>query len=458
MRWLVHGALLALLVACGGSSGGGTAAPPPGPTGGFPQPIPNALARPDIAFVGVNVIPMTSDTVIPAQTLVTRDGRILEIGPVATVVISADAQIVDSNNKYLMPGLADMHIHGSNRQDLFLFVANGVTTVRMMWGFDDVLDWRAEVAARQLLGPELYLAGPGIDGNPPFWPQTVVVEAENEARQAVAAQAGAGYDFIKVYNRLNPTAFHAIIDEARNRNIPVIGHVPAALEVPDVLAAGQASMEHLLHYPGIITTTGADSWTAALDPAKMAAAASQTRDAGVWNCPTLAVLGRTQNDVPVITGSPGWRYLSPGLREWFQDGRTQPPGSRNPTAQTHRKSFVSALDAAGAGILLGTDTGVQYVLPGYAIHEELAHLVDAGLSPFEAIRAGTADAAGFFAAESEFGTVAEGLRADLILLDANPLLDVANVQRRAGVMVRGYWWPEAELQDLLEQLARSYGQ
>ena len=383
-----------------GCGGGGSAppatnpqTPPPSPSA-FSVPAPASQPRPATAFVGVTVLTMTAtESALDDHTVIVRDGRVQTIGPSATTTVPADVEVIDGTGHFLMPGLADMHVHTSNVNNLFLYVANGITTVRMMWGGVDALDRRVEIDTGAILGPRYYTAGPGIDGSPPYWPETVVVEAENEARQAVTEQHQAGYDFIKVYNQLNPIAYNAILDEASRRGMRVIGHIPSAISVEHALASNHVCTEHLLGFSRLVMTSGGAGWGGTIDEQKLTAAVARIRDSGTWTSPTLTVLTRTQNDIARVTSSPGWRYISPGLSDWLQGSLTQPPATRNRQFELNRKRFVKAMHDGGAPLLLGTDVGVQYLIPGYSLHEELAHWVDAGLTPEQVLNVATASAA-----------------------------------------------------------------
>src|SRR5262245_5537712 len=210
-----------------------------------PPPAQDASA---IAFVGVTVVPMDSERRIPDQTVLVRQGRVAEIGPSSSVQVPAGAQRIDGRGKFLMPGLADMHIHLWTQDDLTLFLANGVTFVRNMWGSPQTLVWRDRVERGEVLGPGTYTAGPLLDGKPPVWNGSAVVESAEDAERAVTSQKKAGYDFIKVYKKLSPQAFDAIAATAKKEGLTFGGHVPAAVGLERALAAGQRSVEHLDGY------------------------------------------------------------------------------------------------------------------------------------------------------------------------------------------------------------------
>ncbi len=441
-----------------------TAGSVPSSAAGQPEPI---------AFVDVNVVPMDRERILPGRTVIVRGGRIVKIEPAETMHVPKNAHRIDGRGKYLMPGLADMHVHILSVDQLTLFVANGVTTVRNMVGTPVHLFWRDQIGKGDLLGPTIYTAGPMIDGSPPAFPFfSAVVKTPKQARRVVAVQKEAGYDFIKVFNGVPKDAYEALMEAAQTSDMQVVGHVPRTVGIERALAAGQRSLEHLIGYETYLER--ADSPTAGkmdfdsrglawhyLDEGRIADIVSKTREAGAWNCPTLTVhlMRLTRPEARRELNLPHMKYVNPGLRTaWLLRSRGVSENVVESIRQGRRGRgmLVRALHDAGARILLGTDSTTSFVVHGFSIHDELKHLVDAGLTPYEAIKAGTRDAAEFFGALDEFGTVAAGRRADLILLDANPLEDVAHVKRRVGVMVRGRWFPQSGLQAKLDALAERH--
>ncbi len=440
-----------------------------------------------IAMVGVRVLPMDREGLLDEHTVVVRDGRIAEMGPVAEIRVPAGARRIEGRGRVLMPGLADMHVHLFHEAGLILFLANGVTTVRNMWGTPEILAWREAIGRGELPGPTIYTSGPLLDGAPPIWDGSIVVEDAGDAYRTVAEHRQAGYDFLKIYSRLSVEAYRALIAAGRREGLPAAGHVPAAVGLDGVLDAGQVSVEHLDGYLRAILT---DAWRTTLDgPEEMAETARRiaegkvgidevvdqeklarivaaTRAAGVWNVPTLVVHEKTHLTFEQRRGlyiDQRMRVMDPmmvALWDPKTDFRYQDISSealkRLQFWNSQRKIITRKLHEAGAGILLGTDTPNPYVIPGFSLHEELRLLVDAGLSPYEAIAAGTRNAAEFLGRSAEFGTVAVGRRADLILLEGNPLEDLSFLERRLGVMVRGEWYPRELLEEKLEELVASY--
>lgn len=429
-----------------------------------------------VAFINVSVVPMDKEQLLSGQTVIVQDGRIVEVVDQAKAKIPEGAIKIDGQGKYLMPGLVDMHVHLFDSHDLDLFVANGVTTVRNMWGTPINLTWRSQIAQGELFGPTLYTAGPLVDGNPPIWPGSTVVETPEAADQTVVEQKKAGYDFIKCYSRLKLDVYKALMAAAKREGIRVVGHVPDAVGLKIALEQGQASIEHLTGFFGMLKPDNATPIDPAepgsrlkffnsLDEKKMPAVAALVKEAKVWNCVTLIVYQRlvSPEEAQELRKRPEMKYVSPATMAFWDPTKdfrtknlTKADFEANKVGNVIRKKLTGALNQAGAKILLGTDTPNPFVVPGFSIHEELQNLVGAGLTPYQAIQAGTYNAAEFLEALNEFGTVSVGKRADLLLVDGNPLQDVANVAKISGVMLRGKWLPKQELDTKLAALAKLY--
>ncbi len=418
-----------------------------------------------IAFVDVTVVPMDSNRLLPHSTVIITNGQIAAVDSARKIRIPKGAEKIDGHGKFLMPGLADMHVHLNaraapqallpNEDFATLFLANGVTTVRNMWGNPDVLAFRKAIDEGKIVGPHIYTTGPITDGNPPSGPLMRVVETAKQADDAVADDKQDGYDGVKVYNHLSPEAYDAIVATARRVGLPVYGHVPDKVGIEKVLEARQDSIEHVYGY--------LDALDRDPSPGKMAELVSKTVRAGTWNCVTLVFY---QGAVPPSEGArlearPSMRYLPEALLASWTGNRqlaslTPDQFSRIRLYNEKRNDVVRALHRGGAKILVGTDTPMPYVVPGFAVHEELRNLVNLGFTPYEALRAATSDAAEFMHSQNQWGTIRSGARADLILVEANPLDDVANVSRIAGVAVAGRWIPKIELNASLDRLAASY--
>jgi len=440
-------------------------------------------------FENVNVIPMDRERVLRGQTVVVRDGVIGEVGAARKVRVPPGAERVDGRGKYLLPGFVDMHTHLFSDDDfpdelageeLALMLANGVTTIRLMIGTPEHLALRRGVEAGELLGPTIYAASPEVTGRTPrgiFNGRTVKTPAE--ARSAVRDFKAAGYDFIKLTTDITPEVYDAATEAAKESGIRVVGHVDLRVGLRRALAAGQ-QIEHLDSYMEAVLRDDAPSkasvsdvgvwrkpnWASLdyVDDRKVEEAARATARAGVYTCPTLTFFKLTFAVEPSeeeVRARPDYRFFPAHLRESRHAALkrfwTNPPtAERRRRYQAVRDRLVKAIHEAGGKIMAGSDTPELFLLYGFSLHRELRSLVEAGLSPYAALEAATRNPAEYLRALDRFGTIARGRRADLILLEANPLDSITNTERRAGVMVRGRWLPEAELRATLDRVAEKF--
>ncbi|MHC4681568.1 MAG: amidohydrolase family protein, partial [Planctomycetota bacterium] len=412
-------------------------------SGEVPQAPSEELQRPAVvAFVNVNAVPMDRERILPGQTVIVRGERISEMGPVDAIDVPESAHCIDGRDKYLMPGLVDMHAHVEDFQ-LTPYIANGVTTVRNMWGLDYHLKLREEIKQGNVIGPTLFTTGPIFAGKRRARHRQVAAETPEQAAQVVTEHYKAGYDFIKVNSTLSAEIYDAIAKAAAKHGMLVVGESLKEKEggIEPVLAAGQHTLEHLSGYGDFLRVEGSANWNR-IDETKIPYIVRATREAGTWNCPTLVVhqKPRGREAVEQQLKRAYCKYVPPVRKQrLFETRQLLEPDPNRSVKESNRMRITKALHDAGVRILLGTDHSVMPV----SVHWELRNLVDAGLTPYEAIKAGTRDAAECLGELDEFGTISAGLRADLILLEANPLLDVGNAARRIGVMVRGRWLPQS---------------
>ena len=430
-----------------------------------------------VVFTNVSVIPMDRERVLEDQTVVVRGDRIAEIGPATAIRAPANAVRVDGRGKYLIPGLGEMHAHvpvpqaeqqlgaGYAERVVFLFLANGVTTIRGMLGHPAHLVLRERLRRHELLGPTLYTSGPSFNGTSAPDPET--------ARRMVLEQKAAGYDFLKIHPGLSRETFDMLARTADSVGIRFAGHVPVAVGLDRALAARYASIDHLDGYverlAGWSPGAGPEGFFGFLladrvDTALISELARRTRDAGVWNVPTEALMdGFVSDEDPAMLGRrPEMRYLPQSLvTQWVQAKRNALAETSYNAARAQRfialrGRVIKALHDAGAGLVLGSDAPQVMNVPGFSVHRELQTYVAAGLTPYEALLTGTRNVATYFGTASRTGTVERGKVADLVLLDASPLADIANTTRIAGVMARGAWVPRAELDRRLAELATDH--
>jgi len=416
-------------------------------------------AGPAIAFVGVNVVPMNRDGVLTNHTVIVQDGRITAVGPSDKTTAPAGSVRVEGRGKYLMPGLAEMHGHipppNSPPQFiedvLFMYVANGVTTVRGMLGSEGQLALRERAKRNEIISPALYLAGPSFNANTPKTPE--------EAVQMVRSQKAAGWDLLKVHPGPTVPIYDAMARTAKEAGIRFGGHVPPAVGLLHVLRSGQETIDHVDGYIEHVQDA-----TGRMDDVKLKEVLRLTKDSGTWIVPTMALWETLQGalDLQTVTGYPELKYMPPNtVQQWTTTHRNRlaAPNFKPELAKrtiANRMVILRGLHMSGVPILLGTDAPQQFSVPGFSIHREMTRMITAGMKPYDVIKSGTQNVGLYFKAQDSFGTIEAGKRADLILVDGNPLENVANVARRSGVMVRGAWLPETDIQARLAKIAAAY--
>ncbi|MFK7925738.1 MAG: amidohydrolase family protein [Bacteroidia bacterium] len=427
----------------------------------------------DIAFVGANVLPMTDETILTEQTIWVRDGKVFQIGAPNEISLPEGITQIDAKGAYLIPGLAEMHAHipqndrALAEETLFLYLSQGITTIRGMLGHPDHLALRQEVAAGTLLGPRIYTAGPSLNGNS--------APDIGTAERLIEAQKAAGYDFLKLHPGLSREVFDAVVAKAKAADMSYSGHISAEVGIDHALASDYASIDHLDRYLDGLIPAGQKldptqngffglNYTDAMDASLIPALAQKTADAGIWNVPTMSMLVRWTSPQPAaeLAAEPEMQYMDPKTVANWEKGKF---GMLNYEKWSEerierffalRRQMLKALQEAGAGILLGSDAPQVFNVPGFSIHHEMAEMVNSGLSPYEVLRAGTINPAIFFGKEGQFGMIAVGASADLILLSANPLESVNNVKNALGVMRGGVWLSQKDIETRLAAIAAKY--
>jgi imidazolonepropionase-like amidohydrolase len=416
------------------------------------QAADNAMRVTDTASVSAIVhgaiVPMDVERVLGGHTVLVRGGRIAWMGPDSVADVPEGAQVIDASGRWIVPGLADMHVH-AGAEDFPAFLANGVTTIREMNGTPDHLEWRRAAGEGRLTAPSLIVTGPLIAGEEQRW-RHVLARTPEEGRALVRKQARSGFDAIKIYDGLSRETYDAIAATADSLRIPLVGHLPREVGLARALEAGQRSIEHVGQIAHALPSAHG---LGAVEPGAMAAIAEQIEHAGAWVTPTLAseeaLSSRGTSWYEERLARPEVELVDPGLIGWWRSlGQGAPDSAAAERRQVYREgvqALVRALRDAGVPLLAGTDTPNPLMVPGFSLHEELAALVEAGLSPYEAVSGATAEAARFADQEAEFGTIRVGARADLLVLSGDPLADVGALRRLEGVMLRGEWLPRERL-------------
>jgi imidazolonepropionase-like amidohydrolase len=410
----------------------------------LPVPPPPAPSR--LALTHVTVIDGTGAKPRRDQTVVIAGDRIAAIGRSGRLRLPADTQTVDATGRFLIPGLWDMHVHISAKFYLPLFVANGVTGIRTMDGDPEYRLWRREVEDGSVIGPRMVIASPVMDGPKTFFDDHVKLANADGARAAVRKARQEGAEFIKVHDMVLRDAYFALIDEARQQGVPVAGHVPLSITPEEASEAGQVSIEHLTQMDDLsLSGKGRGRTTALL---------ARFRENHTWQCPTL-VMKRSYASLgdPTITNDPRVKYVTPGRREFNQKvkdaGLSAQEQVKRRRAYRQNLALVVMMERAGVGILAGTDLANAYLYPGFSLHDELAILVEAGLTPLEALQTASRNPARFLGREKEVGTVQQGKLADLVLLDNDPLANIHNTTKIRAVVANGRLYDRTALDQML---------
>ena len=416
------------------------------------------------------------------MTVLINDRKIAVVGGFSSVSIPRNAQIIDASGKFLIPGLVDSHLHltdagepnGSREFFLPLLLANGITTVRDMGGYlESLVPLRRDIRQGKRLGPEIFFAGPYLDGSPPSFQPSLVVTNAVEATENVHTLVQQGVDFIKVQSILSRDAYFAIAQAARREHIPFVGHVPDRVTAAEASDAGQKSVEHLTgvlracsseeprlmreqFQAGPKNATPESSHAREMQWERELLQTYSNKQAGAliakfahnqtWQVPTLILLRNDAYPGPE-TDSPDDPLLQFVPRtiaaKWKQVRLTQDKLYSASDFELREKLLaqsmhvVAQMESSGVPILAGTDSAAPYVIPGFALHEELALLVKAGLSPMQALQAATKNPADFLGKSETQGTIEAGKNADLLLLDSDPLEDIRNTRRIRAVILGG---------------------
>jgi imidazolonepropionase-like amidohydrolase len=460
--------------------------------------------RQTLVFTHVTVIDGTGSQQKADQTVVIADSRILALGKTGSVSVPAGARVMEAREKFLIPGLWDMHVHTRGKfydpsiPFFPLLIANGVTGVRDMGSpmeyVDQIRRWRKEPTEGGPVRPRIVAAGPILDDAGPYRlvpslsrggpavNQIINVTNEAEARRAVRMLKRHGVNFVKVYNGLPRDAYLAIADEAKKQGLPFVGHVPESITVDEASDAGQKSMEHLIGMElacsrleqklmaerSAAKAKGDQAELARLNSIqtqmvldtysrqKARALFARLKKNHTWQCPTLVLLRLAAfGDDSRIVNSQRLRFIpSSILTQWTQIDywrrrRTPEENATQTRLFQLDLEMVGAMQRAGVKLLAGTDMLKPSLLPGFSLHDELMLLVQAGLTPMEALQSATLNPARFLGVEKMLGTVQRGKKADLVLLDADPLANIRNTTKIHAVVLNGRLLDRAMLDQML---------
>jgi imidazolonepropionase-like amidohydrolase len=423
------------------------------------------LEAQQIVFTNVTVLPMDENRMLENQVVLIEGDRITAVAPMGDLKLPEGAEVIDGTGKYLMPGLAEMHGHvpptdpGPNapsyfddeyvESTLFLYISAGITTVRGMLGYENQLELKEKVNSGEMIGPNLYLAGPSFNGN--------TVSSPAQARERVKQHKEEGWDLLKVHPGLSRPEYDAMAETANEVGIHFGGHVPQDVGIVHAIEMGQLTMDHIDGYVAYL-----NAFERQEHDQKMAEIIQMTKDNGVWIVPTQAlwetIIGAA--DYEAMKQYDELKYIPEAVKQNYFNFAENPGSSYstgNPQEQAElRRKLLEEMNNAGVKILMGTDAPQLFSVPGFSIHRELPLMAEAGMSNYEILESGTKNVGEYFADWDDFGTIAEGQRADLILIDENPLEDLANIQNHSGVMVQGKWYSREMIDKKLAEIEAYY--
>ena len=424
----------------------------------------------EIVFTSVNVVPMDSERIIENQMVIVKNGKVASIGK--KLKYGKDALVIDAKGKYLIPGLAEMHAHvppneniESHKEVLFLFAANGITTIRGMLGHPKHLELRSMVIRGEVFGPRFYTTGPSFNG--------LSVKTAERGAEMVREQKASGYDYLKLHPGLTKETFASVSATAKEVGIPFAGHVSFGVGVWRAIDAGYSSIDHLDGFveamvPGIESMveqqTGlfgmfvADKADESIIPKLM----QGLKEKNIWVVPTQSLADRWFDSR--FTGEeflkdPDAKYMAKAtVNQWIESKKTLMANAQYDAKKIEgfiklRRKLIYECQRNGVGLLLGCDAPQVFNVPGFSTHNELKYLVDAGLTPYQALRTGTVNVAKYLNL-ADAGMIQAGAVADLVLIAGNPLADITNSKKVEGVMVHGKWLSKSEIDAGLKKLEK----
>lgn len=426
-----------------------------------------------ILIANAHVIDVRDGSILERRQVVVDSGRIQSItASIATP--EAYTRVIDANGKYLLPGLAEMHAHIPSpptsrerlEETLFLYLSNGVTTIRGMLGHPSHLVLKKEVEAGTVLGPRIFTSSPSLNGN--------TASTARVADSLVRRYASEGYDFLKIHPGIPLEPFDALVAAANEMGIRFSGHVPVAVGIRHALESEYASIDHVDGFlEGLVPeSAGVDpsangffgyQFTPLADPSKIGELVTMAREHEVWIVPTQSLFERWFAPIAAdsLLQQPEMKYMPASTLESWRDIKSETTGPDTGFSEARweqfiglRRQLIKALQEEGHGMLLGSDAPQLFNVPGFSIHHEIAGMQRAGLTPLQILQSGTINPARFFGMETTFGSINEGKSADMLLLNANPMEDPGALKKLQGVMVRGIWMDREFISKKLTEIAR----
>lgn len=435
------------------------------------QQDPSATA---VLFTNLHIVDVRNGEILRDHQIVIDSGRILQVAP-GTEALSGFTQTIDAEGAYAVPGLAEMHAHIPSpptseeriEETLFLYLSNGITTIRGMLGHPRHLELREAAKSAAVLSPRIFTSSPSLNGNS--------VKTPEEARTKVTAYQEAGYDFLKIHPGIQRDVFDTLVKTANEVGIPFAGHVPVDVGIRHALESGFSTIDHVDGYlEGLVPEAAGVqpnengffgyNFTPLADMGRIDPLVALTNEQGVWVVPTQSLFERwfaptTANE---MLAQAEMQCMPASTLENWRSRKEQSTGEGTGFSAEQWEDFISirrqlikALQDEGQGLLLGSDAPQLFNVPGFSIHHEMAGMLRAGLSPLEILQSGTLNPAIFYGMQDEFGEIKEGLSADFFLVSGNPLEDLENLRKVEGVMVRGTWIGKAEIEKKLSSIAEN---
>ncbi len=424
----------------------------------------------EIVFTSVNVVPMDSEKIIANAMVIIKDGKVTAIGK--KLRYDKNALVIDAKGKYLIPGLAEMHAHvppnensESHREVLFLFAANGITTIRGMLGHPKHLELRSMINSGEVFGPRFYTTGPSFNG--------LSVKTAERGAAMVREQKAAGYDYLKLHPGLKKETFAAISSTAKEVGIPFAGHVSYGVGVWRAIDAGYSSIDHMDGFveamvPGIESMVEQQTGLFGMFVAEKADVSvipklmKELKEKGIWVVPTQSLADRwfaANYTGEEFLKDPDSKYMDKKIvNQWIDTKKNLMANPQYDAKKIEdfiklRRKLIYECQQNGVGLLLGCDAPQIFNAPGFSTHNELKYLVDAGLTPYQALRTGTVNVANYLNL-ADAGTIKPGAIADLVLINGNPLTDITSTKKVEGVMMRGKWLSKIEIEAGLKKLEK----
>lgn len=427
-----------------------------------------------ILISNINIIDVETGNIDQGLHLLMDQGKIIRISKTIPAE-NGYYMTIDGTGKYAIPGLSEMHAHipppsaGDRRiaETLFLYLSNGITTIRGMLGDPSHLVLREKAKANEILSPRIFTSSPSFNGNSVTTPE--------EAITKVAAYQKEGYDFLKIHPGVKREVFDQLVKTANEVGITFAGHVPVDVGIRHALESGYSSIDHVDGFlEGLVPPAeNVDpesngffgfNFTPMADTDRIDDLVASAKKNKVWIVPTQSLFERWFAPVSAdeLLKQPEMKYMPAStLADWKQRKNTSlDPASGFTSIQWEqfisiRRELIKKLQENGHGMLLGSDAPQLFNVPGFSIHHEIEAMAKAGMAPLEILRSGTLNPAIFFGMEDTFGSIKEGLDADIVLLDANPLEDVKALQQIFGVLVRGQWLSKEIIAAKLQEIAKN---